>query len=345
MKCHMRFFALSAAVFSLAAVSFGQTTLTQLWKINADTQAWLTTNTNSVRGLSVVPGGSVLVASRDGANDIVRLDPATGTKLGTLAGNSIFTGGYFPLNKVCVADDGAIFAGNLTTGPNYSFKIHRWANEADAAPVTIITETSPSVRLGDDMSVRGSGNNTVILVSGATVGTVMKYVTDGTTWTSTVYGSPFPIGNVLPHIALDPDGASFWVRTSTTNAKKYNLATGADQTFAVGSDATTADSGYGPINVVAYGSVKALTLGIGASAAGSTGKPVIVFDATRPAPSNKLFQAFGSELTGGAAANGNGTGAVAIDVARNRLYSLYTNNSVSAYSLPATSASDWNLLQ
>ena len=57
-----------------------------------------------------------------------------------------------------------------------------------------------------------------------------------------------------------------------------------------------------------------------------------------------IHEAFGTEqLPTGALANGNGSGDLIIDSANSRLYVLYTNNSVSAYSLPAASVQDWNL--
>lgn len=338
-----RFVAASLAVLALSSVSFGQTTLTQIWKIDADSQTpnWLNSTSNNTRGLSFIPGGNVLVASRDSSNDIVRLDPATGAKVGTLAGNSIFNGGTYLLNKVAVADDGAIFVCNLATATNL-LKIYRWASETDSAP-TVITSATTTIRLGDEMVVKGAGNSTQILISGSG-GNVSKYVTDGTNWTGTVYGSPFPLGStVCPYMAFDPDGSNFWVRLPNANAKKYALANGADQTFAVGSDPVTPDGAYGPISVAAYGTGKLLALGIGASAATQTGKPVLVFDATTAAPSTKVFQAFNSEFTGGAKANANAAGAIALDVARNKMYNLYTNNSVSAYALPTAGVSDWNL--
>ena len=84
------------------------------------------------------------------------------------------TGGTFPLSLIGTAEDGAVYAGNLSTSaifPNY--KLYRWDNDAPETIPTLVFEGDPGLsdpdadnaqRWGDTMDVRGAGQNTQILL-------------------------------------------------------------------------------------------------------------------------------------------------------------------------------------
>ncbi len=158
---------------------------TKLWEKQPGDHFWLTTD-NFERGMALNPvTGNLLVVTRlDGAQVRVVdsetgdevIDPDTSSpKLLALSdpdtGVSISVGNPFVLSKIAVAEDGAIYAANLTTNSaNVSFRVYRWADE-DANP-ELVYEGDPSngnadvnnLRWGDSLTVKGSGEDTVILI-------------------------------------------------------------------------------------------------------------------------------------------------------------------------------------
>jgi autotransporter-associated beta strand protein len=139
------------------------------------------------RGMAYNPTtGHLLVVDRATNSSInyfvYILDGASGVNLGTLATISPLAGGNaaFPLNLIGVADDGAIYAANLSnaTGGSPQVRLYRWADESDPSPALVsptpsfpnddpsggATDTSQK-RWGDTMTVRGSGLNTQILLA------------------------------------------------------------------------------------------------------------------------------------------------------------------------------------
>ncbi|HWQ92280.1 MAG TPA: hypothetical protein VN673_11455 [Clostridia bacterium] len=133
------------------------------------------------------------------------LNSGTGTLIGNLSVTGVKTDINFPLNKIGVAEDGAIYACSLAVdsavpvagGNNGPFRIYRWANES-ADPV-LAYEGDPSAndptpanrRYGDSLSVRGSGVNTEILV-GTRAGTFVALfrTSDGIQFTPLMISVP-----------------------------------------------------------------------------------------------------------------------------------------------------------
>ncbi len=123
--------------------------------------------------------------------DIYVLDGNTGAAITNADGsffklaNSPLTGGgsaSFPLSLIGVADDGAIYAGNLTssTAANFpQYHLYRWATETSGLTIVFPDEANPAAfgdpgngntnslekRWGDTMSVRGSGLDTQVLIA------------------------------------------------------------------------------------------------------------------------------------------------------------------------------------
>ncbi len=179
--------------------------------------------------------GHLLVVDRStngGINYAVNIiDGNTGTHLGALdtsSGDILSTGGNtaFIFNLVGVAEDGSIYAGNLssatssTTIPQY--RLYRWASETSSLTRVLPTASSPNddpsngntnssqKRWGDTMAVRGSGMTTQILI--ANRGTLVALLTP-----------------------TDSSLTAFSIRTLTTDAPvggfSIGLSFGAGDTF------------------------------------------------------------------------------------------------------------------
>ncbi|MDR3460527.1 MAG: immunoglobulin domain-containing protein [Verrucomicrobiae bacterium] len=150
---------------------------TNIWVVAAGAYADLPSDANNrVRGIAINPvTTNVLYASNIGGTNngtahVSTLSFASGSNfVGNLNASGI-TSGTLAVDSIRVADDGAVYACNLSGSSASAFKIYRWASDTDVstAPATVVNITSPSFteRLGDYMDVRGSGLNTEIVVVG-----------------------------------------------------------------------------------------------------------------------------------------------------------------------------------
>src|SRR4029077_4439792 len=115
------------------------------------------------------------------SNYVVQVLNATnGSLLSTLKTNGIQSNvgkGGIGLVGISVADDGAIYAcntapdsaGNAGTDPTSMFRLYRWANANSNTSPSLIFVGDPSgssspLRWGDNLTVRGTGTNTQVLV-------------------------------------------------------------------------------------------------------------------------------------------------------------------------------------
>ena len=185
----------AAALFAVISVQAQPVPVfTNLWNLPPLTFTDMPTNGNNMRGIAINPTttnvlyGTTANATNQGTNitgnHVSVIDFATGTnQLAQL--KSVPNGAQVNLGKIGVADDGKVYAANLTTAPNgvnQYFKIYQWASEADTVNEALyvfdstnyfgFTNTiyggtnSFSWRVGDYMDVRGSGTNTEIVVAG-----------------------------------------------------------------------------------------------------------------------------------------------------------------------------------
>jgi hypothetical protein len=144
----------------------------ELWTVKAGSRPYITTG-NTERGMAYNSvSNHVLVVSRTGSVDIHVLDGDTGADLWTMnAPSDIVTGsnpGGFRLNMVDVADDGVVYAANLTTGASdtFPFTIYRWDDDGtNSLPVVAFTGGLNGERYGDNLTVRGSGVDTQIIAA------------------------------------------------------------------------------------------------------------------------------------------------------------------------------------
>lgn len=177
-----------AAIATCSTLSFGAITLSPMtsfgggdgWRAPSEVLAGDSTGaaypylgTGSLeRGLDYNPvtGNLILVSRSTAGNGIRILNGTTGVDTGALnQGTGIISGGTFATNAVGVADDGAIYVGNLAANTNANgLKIYKWDNEGVAAPSTLVPATTITAtgttnpRLGDSLDVVGGGSSTRI---------------------------------------------------------------------------------------------------------------------------------------------------------------------------------------
>lgn len=345
--------ALVAAGVLTAAVSQAQPpyTLTQLWKVDTSSTLTWFQNDNNTRGMTYNPGTQhVLVVGRTGALNVYQLDPATGAQLGTLDVTGV-SGGTFAGNLIHVAADGKLYLTNLAAATS-TFKIYTYASES-AAPVNSYTEAGVPVRYGDSADVRSSGSNVDILVSGSgnTNVAVFSSTDGGATFAKQAITLDVALVGI-PYVKWDPTVTNaFFVRKAAASGteqpplRRYTIS-GTNGTLDTSfGDQITSVPGVAAfdVKVTANGHVLVAST-YGAMTSGATNLLGLIHEV----PSSTLVAqtASGLEKAGGANANGNGSGAAAMDLASSRVWFLYTNNSISGWSMPpqvSSAVSDWNL--
>lgn len=161
--------------------------LSQVWGKVIGSETYLTVGANATpfqRSLGFSTKANQLFVinrtSSSGGLSVNVLDPDTGTKLYELNTNGISLPAFTPystdsliLVSLGVADDGAIYAGNVSmannTTTNAIFRLWRWADSDSNTLPQLVYEGEPansalSLRWGDVMHVRGSGVNTEIIL-------------------------------------------------------------------------------------------------------------------------------------------------------------------------------------
>jgi hypothetical protein len=333
---------LRASVVSFAGLVTLQSALAQfqlqpLWSLAPGLRPYLTTG-NTERGMAYNPmTGHVLLVSRAGSVPTVAvLDGTTGADVGTLKYDAaLITGGTFPVSMIGVADDGAIYAGNLTVNASTTnFKLYRWANEF-ASP-TLVFDGTPApgktdgannaLRFGDTLDVRGAGTSTQVLLGSRGNGTAsILTTTDGTSFSATLVQSdatgmaanngPFGLG-----IAFG-EANTFWGKSSAGTPLRelsFDLSS---------SSATTIKSAGAPdVSSLIFniGVDPTSNLLVGISNNGTTAQTLSLFDVSGPTPVLLDTESFPT-----ANANSNGTGAIAFG--GGKLYALDSNNGIVAF--------------
>jgi len=193
--------------------------LSNKWTLNASNRVDISPTSNGERGIAINRAtGNVLLASRTGSNHIAVISGVDGSDLGSLD-NTIFSGGTLALMHVRAADDGAIYACNLSASSASVLKIYRWNSEQDGltnpAVVAFSQSPAPTARYGDSMDLRGGGTNTQIIMSGssATVYGVFT-TTDGTNFSLTEFPSGLAGGELSKGIAFDGTNNALYGKSS-----------------------------------------------------------------------------------------------------------------------------------
>ncbi len=323
---------ITISVTTVSIIAAGHSTVaTQAWTLAAGSRDYLTTSGDTQRGIGYDPiSQRLVVISRAPTNGVHTLNASNGADIGELDISLLLAGtppGFFPLNMVGVADDGAVYACNLIlSGASDSFSIYRWADATNNSGQGVAYLANPGIgRVGDTLAVRGAGVNTEIIAGCATGTNIALF--------NTADGSTFNFVNIavtnLPldaqangfsrlGIAFGPTN-TFWAKSSGFNLRlvRYDATAGTGEVIA---SFTTPPGSVSPIGA---DNVNSFIAGIGI---GQIPQNLALYDVAAsggPALIDREYYA-------GNNGNGNGTGAVAFDVAGGRIFSLDSNNGILA---------------
>src|SRR5262249_29871104 len=130
------------------------------------------------------------------------------------------SGGTIPLNKIAVTSDGIIYADNVAVSTAENFKIYRKSSYSAAPTVAYsgLPDGGVTARWGDSFALRGTGNNTQIIVSGSGATTAVIFTTtDGTNFSPTVITpSPALGGGALSKGLWFGNSGSFYAKNNST---------------------------------------------------------------------------------------------------------------------------------
>jgi hypothetical protein len=314
------------------APSVRSAVMTKCWELPPGSRPWITTDNNQ-RGLAYNPDTHhLLVVSRSPTNAIYVLDDG-GNQLSTLnVDPAIINGGTFTINLIGVADDGSIYAANLTTGAaGNPFKLYRWAFEDSEIAPTVAYSGDPangtggatSVRWGDDMDLRGGGNGIQVIL-GSRAGNQAAILTTGdggASFTSTPITTDAANGELGLGIAFGA-GDTFWAKSSGTALRHI----GFDLVGGTGTTLETFGTGVFPGAIT--------TLGVDAAHNRLAGLSLETPDNVRLYDIADLGVGpvwLDTEFLATDNANANGTGS--LDFGGGKLFALDSNNGLAAYCL------------
>lgn len=212
--------------------------MTRLWAITNGTRSYLQ-NDNASRGMDYDPvTGSLVIVSRTGAtNAIYALSASNGADLFLLNTAGITSGGgngTFGLNMIGVADDGVVFAGNLTVNnADGNFILYRWDSVSPTAFPAYAFADNPvpgeNLRWGDTIAVRGAGTSTEILIGSASVsgGSPGQYVallttSDGFNFVSHPLVAPPGVPNDFARLGIAFGHTNtFWAKSAAFRLRHF----------------------------------------------------------------------------------------------------------------------------
>lgn len=227
---------LTSTINVLPTYTTGQ--MTNLWTLAPLSRPYLN-NYYYEYGMTFNPANSnVLIASYVATNTpavvIGVVDGLTGTHKHTMDVNAI-TGGNRWINKINVADDGVVYAGNRTTDPvNSPFMLYRWENDNPETYASTAYAGDPAPSLaskvaGYTMDVRGAGVNTQIIL-GYDQGKVVTILTttDGINFAPTEITVPDAPAAFSRLSVTWGAGNTFWSKmyNGSLYLIQFNLATG-----------------------------------------------------------------------------------------------------------------------
>ncbi|MSU58534.1 MAG: hypothetical protein EXS35_10210 [Pedosphaera sp.] len=298
------------------------------WSLAPYSRAYLTTNSLPYeRGLAHNPvTRRLLLVSRNGPH-VYALDAGTGADLHELSVSGV-SGGTYTLLLLSVADDGVVYAGNLTTaGATTAFKLYRWADDEPTTVPTVAYAGDPgsNQRWGDTLDVRGAGTNTQIIIGTRTNRLVAVLKTaDGTNFTSQlVTVADAPTGAFGLGLAFGP-GNTFWGKATSQNLRQVSF----DLVAGTGTTIRNHSSPDLPTTVAPLGVHVALNVlgGINVAAAGA-GNNFQLYNLAPATPTLIATTNFTSDYDN----TGSGTGAV--DFNYDRAFALGANNGIIALQL------------
>ena len=315
-----------------------------LWTVAAGTTgySYLTSASDGTRGIAYDTNTHRVVVSSTAG--LYVLNGNNGTNIETLNGSGLTWGGLLSgPDQVGIADDGAVYAGNVVSAPS-SFNLYRWSNPSNSVTASSAFSADPGngqaggERWGDTLAVRGAGPNTQILLgsrASGTAGTNVAFLTPndgiGLTYASVIIAvSNVPPGFAAYGIAFGA-GNTFWAKTAGGDlyeiAFDTNLLTGTvlydyKQPSQIAGGLICA--GVDPVNNI-FASITE----------SDTPHDLQLFQLTGTSDAPVLFQ-----QSFFASANPNGNGNAVVCVKYPRIYALDVDNGIVAvtYGVPATTA-------
>lgn len=323
----------TSSLASVSVVAAGHSTVaTQVWTLAPGSRDYITT-TDTQRGLAYDPVGQKLVlASRSPTNGIHILNAATGADEGELDVSLLTAGtppGFFPINTVAVADDGAVYVANLIlSAASDTFAIYRWADSVPGTGMGLAYFFNPGIgRIGDTLTARGSGIDTELLAApNAGTNIALFNTADGANFNFNLIAvTNLPLdaqanGFARLGIAFGPTN-TFWAKSSGFNLRlvRYDVTAGTAEVIAT---YTNIPGSIAPIGVDNANNI------LGGIAVGQIPQNLALYDLLAPdGPALADREYYGVNNP-----NLNGTGTVAFDVAGGRLFSLDSNNGLLAAS-------------
>ncbi|HXG49460.1 MAG TPA: immunoglobulin domain-containing protein [Methylomirabilota bacterium] len=299
-------------------------TVSNLWTLAAGSRAYVTAGATE-RGIAYNPlSNHVYVVSRaESTLRVAILDGDSGTELGFLNTTGV-GGGTFALSCIDVADDGSIYAGNLSGGSTATptYRLYRWVNESDPPTPLFVGnpgETDPG-RWGDNLRVRGSGSGTQVLLgsgSGSSLASILTYTDDTLTAMTArrIVNTGIANSDLSKGVAFGIGDTYFGKNNGVANVRQltFDLPAG---TGALAANVPV-EAGIGPIDVDPENNLLA---GVNIS-----NHRLVVYDISTPtAPALLAALPFPTPNV----ANGNGVGQV--DIAGGRIYAVDTQNGIVA---------------
>ncbi len=301
--------------------------LQRLWSLAPGSRTYLTTNSlPNERGLACNPVNQHLLVVNRTTPSVHVLEAATGADLWTLNTSGV-SGGTYPLLLVGVADDGAVYAANLTTaGSTTAFKLYRWGSDASSTVPSVAYSGDPGAgngqRWGDTLDVRGAGTNTQVVLASRSGNVVALLTTaDGTNFAArliTVADAPNGAFGLGLAFGL---GNTFWGKATSQNLRQVAFDLAANTGTTVRNHASPAF----PSTVAPIGVSTTLNL-LGGINVGTTGNDFRLYDLTLTNGTPVFLAAtnFASDNSN----TGSGTGAV--DFNGDHVYALGANNGLIA---------------
>ncbi len=304
-----------------------------LWSLAPGSRSYLATNSlPNVRGLSWNPVNNHLVLANRATTAVYVLDAATGADLHQMDANNV-SGGTYNILLSGVADDGVVYAGNLTTaGSTTAYKLYRWPNDSASAAFATAFSGDPSPgnnqRWGDSMDVRGSGTNTqIILASRASTNVAIFTTTNGTNFASHSINVPgVPTGAFGLGVAFGKSN-TFWGKANGQSLRQVSF----DLVAGTGTVLRTHGTPGMPNSISPIGVTTNLNL-LGGVNVGLTGNNFQLYDLT-PSNGTPVFIASTNFVTDN---ENTGTGTGAVDFGNDKVWALGANNGILAMQiLPA----------
>jgi hypothetical protein len=300
---------------------------------NGSTYTYLTTS-DTERGLAYGNNHLYLV-SRNGGDFVRVLDPQTGADLGALnLGTGIVSGGTFDVNLIAVGGDGAIYVGNLATGPA-AFRIYRWANDLSTTTPTVVYNAVPlaGARIGDSLAVDGSGSLTLLAAGFNNIpsvtgdnGYAIIAPNAGTATAVSFSTAPPQPGDFRLAITYTDSGHVIGTQGGTGTPVLYSSYSGATGTLLASTALASSDE-----RPLSYAVVAGYPL---MAAVGTGDSHVNLYDMTDPTQPILAGQA--NATTGGLASDAHSTGAVVwgkISGNSATLYAMATDQGIQAFTV------------